>query len=151
MWGAKDDPELSNWKEFTNIVESLEEEAKLGHLVNAEVVMFTDDSTVEACATKGSSSSPKLLALVVRLFALTSKVGIKVNVVHVAGTRMIAQGTDGVSRGYLGQGVIVTAYLSRLTICPWYVYMHRAVWYCTPIQYCLVQIHSDIPVTKSGM
>ena len=68
--------------------------------------MFTDNSTVEACAAKGSSSSPKLLGLVTRLLALTSKVGVKVNVFHVAGTRMIAQGTDGVSRGYLGQGVM---------------------------------------------
>jgi hypothetical protein len=45
----------------------------------------------------------------------------------------------------------VTAYLSRLTICPWYVYMHRAVWYRTPTQYRTVQRHPDIPVTKSGM
>lgn len=106
VWGADEDPESSNWKEFANIVESLEEEAELGHLSNSEVFMFTDNSTVEACAAKGSSSSPKLLELVVRLFALTSKVGVKVNVFHVAGTRMIAQGTDGVSRGYLGQGVM---------------------------------------------
>jgi hypothetical protein len=106
VWGAEEDPQSSNWKEFTNIVESLEEEAELGHLSNSEVFMFTDNSTVEACASKGSSSSPKLLDLVVRLFALTSKVGVKVNIFHVAGTRMIAQGTDGVSRGYLGQGVM---------------------------------------------
>ena len=106
VWGAEEDSESSNWKEFTNIVEALEEEAELGHLTNSEVFMFTDNSTVEGCAAKGSSSSPKLLGLVVRLFALTSKVGVKVNVFHVAGTRMIAQGTDGVSRGYLGQGVM---------------------------------------------
>ena len=64
VWGAEEDPESSNWKEFTNIVESLEEEAELGHLVDSEVFMFTDNSTVEACAAKGSSSSPKLLGLV---------------------------------------------------------------------------------------
>ena len=106
VWGSDEDLESSNWKEFTNIVESLEEESACGHLTNAEVFMFTDNSTVESCAAKGSSSSPKLLSLVVRLFALTSKAGVKVNVFHVAGTRMIAQGTDGVSRGYLGQGVM---------------------------------------------
>ena len=38
--------------------------------------------------------------------ALTSKVGVRIDIFHVAGTRMIAQGTDGVSRGYLGQGVM---------------------------------------------
>ena len=106
VWGSDEDPESSNWKEFSNIVESLEDEASLDHLRNAEVFMFTDNSTVEACVAKGSSTSPKLLSLVVRLLALTSKVGVKINIIHVAGSRMIAQGTDGVSRGYLGQGVM---------------------------------------------
>jgi hypothetical protein len=106
VWGEAEDPESSNWKEFSNIVESLEDEAGDGNLTNAEVFMFTDNATVEACASNGSSSSPKLLNLVVRLHALTSKVGVKINIFHVAGTRMIAQGTDGVSRGYLGQGVM---------------------------------------------
>jgi hypothetical protein len=68
--------------------------------------MFTDNATVEACASNGTSSSPKLLRLVVRLHVLTSRVGVKINIFHVAGTRMIAQCTDGVSRGYLGQGVM---------------------------------------------
>ena len=34
VWGAEEDPESSNWKEFTNIVEPLEEEAEMGHLVD---------------------------------------------------------------------------------------------------------------------
>ena len=68
--------------------------------------MFNYNSTVEACAAKGSSSLPKLLELVVWLFALMSKVRAKVNVFHVTGTRMVAQGADGVSCGYLGQGVM---------------------------------------------
>ncbi|KAI2498994.1 hypothetical protein MHU86_15498 [Fragilaria crotonensis] len=65
VWGAKEDPESSNWKEFTNVVEALEEEGDEGNLDNAEVFMFTDNSTVEACVSRGSSSSPKLLELVV--------------------------------------------------------------------------------------
>ena len=32
--------------------------------------------------------------------------GVKLHIFHVAGTRMIAQGTDGVSRGYLALGVM---------------------------------------------
>ena len=106
VWGSKEDPESSNWKEFTNVVESLEEEGLEGNLDNSEVFMFTDNSTVEACVSRGSSTSPKLLELVVRLQALSMRVGIKINVFHIAGTRMIAQGTDGVSRGFLGQGVM---------------------------------------------
>ena len=106
VWGTKEDPESSNWKEFTNVVESLEEEGEEGNLNHAEVFMFTDNSTVESCVSRGSSSSPKLLSLVVRLQALSLRVGIRINVFHIAGTRMIAQGTDGVSRGVLGQGVM---------------------------------------------
>ena len=94
------------------MVESLEEEGEEGNLDSAEVFMFTDNSTVESCVARGSSSSPKLWALVVRLQALSMKVGIKINVFHIAGTRMIAQGTDGVSRGFLGQGVMDGAAMS---------------------------------------
>ena len=68
--------------------------------------MFTDNSTVEACAIKGSSSSPKLFGLVVRLKSMMTRFGIRVHIFHVAGTRMIAQGTDGVSRGFLGEGIM---------------------------------------------
>ena len=42
IWGAKEDPESSNWKEFTNIVESLEDEADSGNLKDSEVYMFTE-------------------------------------------------------------------------------------------------------------
>ena len=68
--------------------------------------MFTDNPTVESCVVRGLSSSPKLLELVERLQVLTMRAGIKIHVFHVAGTRMIAQGIDGVSRGYLGHGVM---------------------------------------------
>ena len=58
VWGSLEKDESSNWKEFSNVVESLEEEAETGNLNHAEVFMFTDNSTVEACSFKGSSSSP---------------------------------------------------------------------------------------------
>ena len=106
VWGAADREESSNWKEFTNVVESLEEEAAMGNLSDSEVFMFTDNSTVEACAVKGSSTSPKLLDLIIRLRSLSTSFGFKLHIFHVSGTRMIAQGTDGVSRGFLGGGIM---------------------------------------------
>ena len=106
VWGSDEDSESSNWKEFTNVIEALEEEGDEGNLANAEVYMFTDNSTAELCVARGSSGSPKLLGLVVRLHSLTTRLGVKIHVFHVAGTRMIAQGTDGVSRGYLGHGIM---------------------------------------------
>ena len=106
VWGSDDSAQSSNWREFTNIVESLEEEARSGNLNNAEVFMFTDNSTVESCSIRGTSTSIKLLRLVVRVRALTTTYDVKVHIFHVAGTRMIAQGTDGVSRGFLGEGIM---------------------------------------------
>jgi hypothetical protein len=106
VWGSDDIGQSSNWKEFCNIVSSLEDEAKEGNLSNSEVFMFTDNSTVEACCVWGTSSSPNFLSLVVQLRSLTTRFGVKISVFHVSGTRMIAQGTDGVSRGFLRGGVI---------------------------------------------
>lgn len=108
VWGSSDKEESSNWKEFTNVVEeALEEEARTENLDQSEIFMFTDNnSTVESCSYKGTSSSPKLLSLVIRLKAMASWHGLRLNIFHVAGTRMIAQGTDGVSRGFLAQGIM---------------------------------------------
>ncbi len=99
-WGSKEDPESLNWKEFTNVVEALEEEGEESNLNHAKVFMFTNNSTVESCVARGSSSLPKLLRLVVCLQVLLMRVGIKINVFHIAGTRLIAEGIDGVSRGF---------------------------------------------------
>lgn len=106
VWGSLEKDESSNWKEFSNVVESLEEEAEAGGLDQSEVFMFTDNTTVEACSYKGSSSSPRLLSLIIRLKAMATRHGIRLHIFHVSGTRMIAQGTDGVSRGCLSQGVM---------------------------------------------
>ena len=65
--------------------------------------MFTDNSTVEACSVKGSSTSPKLLGLIVCLTTITTLFGTKIHIFHaVPGTRMISQGTEGV----LGEGIM---------------------------------------------
>ena len=52
------------------------------------------------------STSPLLFELIVRLYKLLMKYYCSVQVVHVAGTRMIQQGTDGLSRGDLLEGVL---------------------------------------------
>ena len=107
VWETSEKEESSNWKEFANVVAALEDAAKERNLEGAEVFMFTNNSTVEACAVKGTSTSPKLLALVVvKLRAMTTLYGLKLHIFHVSGTRMIAHGTDGVSRGYLALGVM---------------------------------------------
>jgi hypothetical protein len=88
------------------VVESLEDEAEDGRLANSVVCFFTDNSTVETAVYKGTSKSRKLLALVIRLKVLEARHSIHLVVCHVAGTRMIAEGGDGVSRGLLNEGVM---------------------------------------------
>ena len=63
--------------------------------------LFTDNSTVEAGVAKGNSPSPKLHNLIRRLRTLEMKYCFEVFVIHVSGSRMITQGTDGLSRGSL--------------------------------------------------
>jgi hypothetical protein len=105
-WADDESDESSNWREFTNVVESLEDEAEEGRLANTVVYFFTDNSTVEAAIYKGTSKSRKLLALVIRLKVLEVRHSIHLVVCHVSGTRMIAEGGDGVSRGLLNEGVM---------------------------------------------
>jgi hypothetical protein len=106
VWQSDHDGESSNWREFANVVESLEEEASSGRLENSMVFFFTDSSTVEAALCKGTSHSPKLFDRVIRVKSLETRLAIKLVVSHVSGLRMIAEGGDGVSRGILNEGVM---------------------------------------------
>jgi hypothetical protein len=60
----------------------------------------------ELAIYKGSANSPKLHALLVELRVLQARYGFRLVVCHCAGTRMIAQGTYGVSRGQLDEWVM---------------------------------------------
>jgi hypothetical protein len=106
IWGREGAGSSSNYRELRNLVETLERLGELGELVGREVFLFTDNSVSESIAFKGSSSSPKLYELVVRLYRLEMKFLCKIEVIHVAGTRMIRQGTDGLSRGDMYEGVM---------------------------------------------
>jgi hypothetical protein len=96
----------SNWRELNNLVEALERTFSSHDLGGCEFFMFTDNSTAEAAYWKGTSKSRKLFELVLRLKKLEAKHDIILHVIHVSGKRMIAQGTDGLSRGDHSQGVM---------------------------------------------
>ena len=106
-WKPDEPDESSNWREFTNVVEALEEEAASGRLKNCTICFFADNAAVEAALCKRTSKSKKLLALVIRVKLLETPRGIRIFVSHVSGNRMIAEGGDGISRGSLNEGVIV--------------------------------------------
>ena len=107
VWGSDEESESSNYRELANLVLTVEEEAATGSLDLAEFFLFTDNSTAESAFYKGSSSSKKLHELILRLRRLELRHGLILHVVHVSGKRMIAQGTDGCSRGVLLEGVMV--------------------------------------------
>jgi hypothetical protein len=60
---------------------------------------------VESCLYKGNSTSPKLFKLMVQMRKRKMTRNAKIVVSHVSGKRMIKEGTDGVSRGQLREGV----------------------------------------------
>jgi hypothetical protein len=68
--------------------------------------MFTDNAVAEGAFFKGTSANKHLFELVLRLKRLEFDHSLKLNVIHVSGRRMVAQGTDGLSRGDLSDGVL---------------------------------------------
>lgn len=105
VWGSDDENESSNYKELENVVSTIEEEAASGNLKGSALFFFTDNSTVEAALYRGNTTSRRLFMLVVRFRTIQFEYGMQVNVSHVSGKRMIQQGTDGVSRGNMTEGV----------------------------------------------
>ena len=106
LWGRDVDDASSNFRELFNLVETVEEEAGAGYLRHTELWLFTDNTTAESCFVKGSSTSKLLHGLILRLRKVEMEYGVTLFLVHCAGTRMIEQGTDGLSRGTLLEGVL---------------------------------------------
>jgi hypothetical protein len=105
-WGSDVEGASSNYRELKNLVDVLEEMGEKGELQGIEVFLFTDNSTAEAAFARGSSSSKSLFLLVKRIKLLEMTKRTRVHVIHVSGKRMIVQGTDGLSRGMLSEGVM---------------------------------------------
>lgn len=106
IWGRDEEDKSSNYRESKNLVDTVEEEVYAGRLNQAELWLFTDNSTAASCFVKGSSTLELLHELILRLRELEMRADLKLFLVHVAGTRMIAQGTDGLSRGMMCEGVM---------------------------------------------
>ena len=91
----------SNWKELRTLLLTLEglREHHREAVRQATVFYFTDNSSTYYIHAAGSSRSPALHEMVVRLKLLEIELDCCVQVVHVPGNLLIKQGADGLSRG----------------------------------------------------
>lgn len=108
MWGRDADSQSSNFRELRNLVDSVEEGVACGELEDSELLIFTDNTTAEGGYYRGNSDNRLLFSLILRLRLLEMTASLRLHVIHIAGTRMIHQGTDGLSRGLLTDGVFST-------------------------------------------
>ena len=68
--------------------------------------VFTDNFVFESTFYKGHSSSPKLTEIIFRLREIERLTGAILHVIHIAGTRMMESGIDGLSRGDFLTGIM---------------------------------------------
>jgi hypothetical protein len=67
QWNDSHSQESSNYREFANLIYAIEDAYTKGLLTDAELFLFTDNSTAESVFYKGTSSSEKLFNLILRL------------------------------------------------------------------------------------
>ena len=92
----------SNWRELRTLVEFLNRELqkKVSYFRHRRVFYFTDNSvTYDVCRVGKSKSSNTLHCLVTELKSLEMRLSCRLEVVHLPGEQLIAQGSDGLSRG----------------------------------------------------
>ena len=105
-WGRDGDSVSSNFRELANLVHTVEAGVADGSLQGTELFLFTDNQTAEGAYYKGNTDSETLFQLVLRLRLLDMTGHLRLHIIHVAGSRMINQGTDGLSRGDYTTGVM---------------------------------------------
>mmetsp|Transcript_20485 Transcript_20485/g.29214 ORF Transcript_20485/g.29214 Transcript_20485/m.29214 type:complete len:595 (-) Transcript_20485:2495-4279(-) len=106
QWSSSYSDESSNFLELANLIHAIEDAHAKGLLSDSELFVFTDNSAAEGAFYKGTSPSRRLFELVLRLRSLQMNAGLALHVIHVSGKRMIAQGTDALSRGITTAGVM---------------------------------------------
>jgi hypothetical protein len=90
----------ANWKEMRTLQATLERARDTQQDVRGVTFFyFTDSSTVYYAISKGASTSPGLHNMVERIKKLEIELGCHLEVVHVPGTTLIMERTDGLSRG----------------------------------------------------
>lgn len=96
-----------NWTEARNLLLGLKRAAQDHALTGLEIFIFTDNTTAEGAFWKGYSPIKELSEIVLEMRKLEMQFDLILHFTHVSGTRMIAQGTDGLSRADHSTGVMV--------------------------------------------
>ena len=105
-WSAEVEDKHSNYKELRNLVNAVKKAYHKGLLKDCELFLFTDNFVAECGYYNGGSNRNKELDdLVHELWRLQMGGDFTLNVYHVAGTRMIECGIDGLSRGDKTEGI----------------------------------------------
>jgi hypothetical protein len=93
--------QTSNWKELKTLCLTLQALTELPEnpVTGATVFYFTDNLVTYYICASGSSSSPGLQRLVEDIRHLEIILRCQLQCIHIPGKAMIAQGTDGLSRG----------------------------------------------------
>ena len=101
VWASKVISCSSNWKEMRTLLRTLEHELLSDgkRVQGRRLLYFTDNMVTYDVFRKGSSKSQPLWILLLRIKLLELQLQCVLQVVHVPGTTMITQGTDGLSRG----------------------------------------------------
>ena len=86
-------------------METIEELGIKVNLQGREVFLCTYNIVPESISEAGSSKSEVLFDLVMRLHFMSMHFKCNVFFIHVAGTWIIRQGTDGLSRGDMYEGI----------------------------------------------
>jgi hypothetical protein len=95
----------SNWRELRTVEEILKREEVLFNKLRGRMIFyFTDNEVTYNIFKKGSSKTLSLHILVQQLKALKLALGCRLEVIHVPGTTMTTQGTDGLIRGVWANG-----------------------------------------------
>ena len=106
QWNECFENEHSNFKELRNLVNAVESAYSNGKLEGCELYIFTDNFVAECSYYNGGSNVNKALdELVFRLWKLQMDGKFSLFMYHVAGTRMIQAGIDGLSRGDKSEGI----------------------------------------------
>jgi len=138
-WSLRVHSFTSNWKELCTLRQVLRRElARDGgrRLRGRRLFYFTDNTVSYDIVRKGRSGSGPLQELVREIKLLELQLDCRVEAVHVPGTTMIVQGTDGLSRGLWMERLNQAAHdLPRALFRPAP---------CTPaiLAWCLEQVHS---------